>query len=699
MPDQLIRCTPHTQNGATTLMIEGLQQARAWRPLAQLRPDVRFTGRDTLNLDVFAPKLAWQTAVRKQGVLLARGSDGGVRLTTLVTVHSHDMLRVETRLSFRRPVRLEYARDVLQCATAPLPRIWAPLQTPLPEMLVGDLAFHTPLLCTQTEHACLALIANTRVLASHRRVPVALACDAARGLLSCGCVPYRLAHETYCVHYDTDTADVNGVLTYSYFLYYQNDCRPGEGLRRAAHRVWQLYAVTRAQSAAPQTRPFEEARPSARTIAPQTAHDAYAAALAAQRVNDEAAFARARSVITDVLNTPQRDGLFACAAPYGPPGHETLCRVANCSWTCYWLCRWHNDIAEDARIPAFVTRYAERLCALQKRGGFVPAWIDPQSGRTARWCVRSAETAVHVIFLAALQQLAPDPRWEKAARRAINFIIRAIAAPGRWECTETFWHASPAWKAKRPGRTDPRQGTFAAHVLALWWSAEALLQLYTVTGTPRYLSWGERVLDELSLYQQVWDAPFLAVPSFGGVAASNTDVQWNSIAQALCAKTFLDYYRACGLTEYFQRGVAALRAQYGVVERTQPRPGAAGEDLLPLLNGSAPGDLPSAYMITEPAHPRTDMLATPLWQLGPWTALCAAECIWREYGDLYVDTRRAQAFGINGVVVERTQKDLAGVAVYGRELLGAARTLTVRTDTGATFHIKVKAGAAFELQV
>ncbi len=699
MADQLLRCTPHTHNGATTLAVEGLRQDRTWQAFGHISPEIRFHGRDTLNLDIFAPKLRWQTVQKARGELLLRGSEDAVRLTTLVTVHSHDMLRVETRVSFRRPVRLELARDVLQLASAPLPRIWTPLQTPLPEMLIGDFAFRTPVMSVPLDGACLALIPNTRVLASRRRVPAAMACDAAQGVLSYGCVPYRLAHSTYCVHYDTDTADVSGVITYSYFLYYQNECRPADDVRRVAHRVWQLYAPARAQQAAPQTRPFEQSRPSARTHAPQSAQDAYAAALAAQRNGDDGALKRARSVIADLLNTPQRDGLFHLPGTYGPPGHEHLCRLADCSWTCYWLCRWQRDIAPEERLLPFVTRYAARLCALQKHGGFVPAWIDPASGRTARWCVRSAESAVHVLCWTALHECAPDPRWEQASRRAVNFVIRAIAAPSRWECTETFWHVSPGWKEKRPGRADARQGTFSSHVLALWWSAEALLSLHAATGTPRYLSWGERVLDELALYQQIWDAPFLGMPGFGGFGASNTDLQWNSIVQSLCAKTFLDYYRASGLTEYFQRGVAALRAQYGMMERAQPRAAAAGEEALPLLNGGNAGEMPLACLPADPAQPRTECSTQPLWQLGPWTALCAAESIWRAYGDLYVDTRRAQAFGINGVVVERAHSDLAGIAVYGRELLGAARTLTVRTDSGATVQLKVKANAPFELQV
>lgn len=697
MPDQLLRCTPTTQDGATILTLEGRVHGRTWRPLGTLRPDVRVTARDTLNLDIFAPHVTWQSASRARGVLTLKGSDGGVRVSTQVTVHSHDMLRVETRISTRRSIRLELARDVLQLA-APVRRLWAPLQTPLPEMVVGDFAFHTPLVCVEGEHACLALIPNIRLLVSHRRVPTAVTCDATRGELAYGCMPYHLVHDTYCVHYDTDTVEVSGVVAYAYYIYYEHDVKAGAGLRRAARRLWQLYAVTRAQHAEPQRKPFEDVRLSVRTLPLLTPHDAYAAALAAQRTNDAATRAAADELIESFLTTPQRDGLFVLPSEYGPPGHETLCRLADCSWAGYWLCCWFRDLAADERILRFVTAYAQRLCTLQKHGGFFPTWIDPATGRATRWLPRSAEAAVHVIFLAALHTIAPDERWERAARRAANFLIREVIAHSRWECTETFWHVSPGWKVKRPGKPDPRQGTFSSHVLALWWCAEALLQLYRVTGTPRYLSWGTRVLDELAVYQQIWDAPFVSVPTFGGFAAANTDIQWNCIVQSLCAKTFLDYGRVTGLSEYFARGVAALRAQYGVIERRAVR---TSQDTaqLSLLSEKSGDDLPTAYCPVNPLKPDTEVLERRLWQLRYWSALGAAETIWREYGDVYVDTRRVQAYGINGVVVKRTQADLAGIAVFGRELLGVARTLTVRTDTGETIRLKVKPSTPFEVQL
>ncbi len=727
MADPLLRFKPVKHKKDILLAIDGRASNNSWKPLMTIRPQVRVTGQDTLNLDIFVPRVTWQSSDKNARALVLQGQDGAARITTRVTLHSYDMLRVETRVSFSRPVRLEMARDCITLVNFPVEHSWSPHQTPLHEMVIGDVVFRAPVVMAQSDQRVVAVLPNLRSLASQRTVPTALTFNAGTPEISYGCVPYRLSRSTYYVHYDTDTVDLSRrTIRYSYFIYFQNNCRPREGTRRVAHRLWRLYAASQPRSITPQYAPLEECSDYAHqwslekwkagnnVLSMDTAvRAAFGMALSARRGGRDTLLKCAAEIKELALEAPQEDGLFPIlykppsthgrakgewmtGALCGPPRREDLCRLANTSTACYWLCRWHREIEKDARIPAFAANYAERLIKLQKHGGHIPAWVDPSTGKTARFCARSAETAVHAIFLAELYRLDPNSEYIRAARRAVNFVIREIAATGRWENTEAFCTSSPQWKEKKPLRRDPIQQHYTSHALALWWAAEALLRLYEVTGTFRYIQHGERVLDELSLYQQIWNPPFVAVPCFGGFGSMNTDGQWHDASQALFAKTYMDYYSKCGRTEYFKRGVGALRASFALMNC--PENGAAA-DLFSPSEASKPGRLAPYCRLEVPGDPKTCLPAPDDFDWEAGTAACASEDIRQAYGDLYVDTRRQQAFGINGIVVTRVEADLAGLAVYGREALGQARSIVVRTETGQSFTVKLKKSADFEIQV
>jgi len=698
MADQLLRCKPASRGGETVLDIEALAGRGKWRHVATIRPEIRFAARDTLNLDIFTSRLVWQESAASRTCVVASGSDGSTRLVTEVSVHSHDMLRVETRVTFRRTMRVEMVRDQMTLEQFPADHVWAPHQTPLHEMVIGDFAFRAPAVIVQSKDQCLAVIPNLRFLEGNREVPTALSVQREQATIAYGCVPYRLLHHTYFAHYDTDTADIAGVVKYSYFISFQKGCKPREGMRRTAHRLWRLYAETEAVSTAPQTAPYETfAGIAAQHDCPPGMREAYGMALRAKRTKDKALLTRATEAKEALIALPQKDGLFVLPGAIGPEGKEKLVRLADLSWACYWLVRWHKDIEQDASALAFARALADRVATLQKHGGHVPAWVEPGSGSSHRFCARSAESAAHTILMAALHQIEPTMRYLSCARRAVNFAIRELVPTGRWENTEAFCTTSPVWKGKKPLHTDPVQGGYASHVLALWTVAEALIRLFEATRYHRYLSWGERVLDELSLYQQLWDPPFIAVPCFGGFGAMNTDIQWNDAAQALIAKTYLDYYRACGLIEYCRRGTAALRTAWSMLRcaenaKIEAVCAASGAD------APNPGALVPWVAPANPGAPRTEPGSVSSSGITALSLLCVAEVVKREYGDLYVDARRNRAFGINGVQVERVQQDLAGFAVFGREALGLDRTIVVRPEGGQPFTVKVKAGAAFEVQ-
>jgi hypothetical protein len=564
-------------------------------------------------------------------------------------------------------------------------------------MLSGDVVFHCPAAVLQSGDKLLALLPNIRVLGSARTCPYALDCDPGEGTISFGCVPYRLTRGTYCAHFDTDSVDVNGVLRYSYYLYYQGDCRAGDAVRQTSRRIWKLWGVSRVQSAPPHGAPLETCRAYAHTwLASGDAipmHAAYGMALAAQRTANPTLAQQASTALDATLDHAQTNGFFDLPASYGPPDRASLSRPALMSWTAYWLCQWYGDVETDTRIPAFVKPYADALIALQKHGGHIPAWVEADRS-TSGWLTRSAECSAHLLFLARLHAIDPQPEYERAARRLANFIIRELIPAHDWCATESYRGHDWLWRKRRPRGEESVPEPRA--ILAGWWMAEGLRALTDVTGTQRYRLCGERLLDELLLYQQLWDPPFIAMPCFGGFATGSNTTQWHDCIQALIGKTLMDYYVPSGLTEYFHRGVAAVGAAASMVycrENAHTATLCTGRD-------AQRGYVPAAVLVDKPAAPTLSTRVPDYDGIVPSGIVATAlEQVWRAYGDIYIDTRRSQAFGINGIAVDRIHTDLAGTAVSARELLHKTRDIVVRTDTGVSFPVSIKADAHFEIQV
>jgi hypothetical protein len=96
----------------------------------------------------------------------------------------------------------------------------------------------------------------------------------------------------------------------------------------------------------------------------------------------------------------------------------------------------------------------------------------------------------------------------------------------------------------------------------MFWTAEALLAAYRATGKERYLHWGQRTLDELSMCQQVWQPPFIYVPALGGFGVMNADGEWNDSRETLFAELFIEYGKELDREDYIERGIAALKSGF-----------------------------------------------------------------------------------------------------------------------------------------
>jgi hypothetical protein len=189
-------------------------------------------------------------------------------------------------------------------------------------------------------------------------------------------------------------------------------------------------------------------------------------------------------------------------------------------------------------------------------------------------------------------------------------------------------------------------------------AAEACEALFRVTRNPRYREEGSAILDYLSLYQQVWSPQWLSCELFGGFGVQNTDGEWSDSRQGYFAVTYLKYYELTGRQEYFERGVAALRAMFSLFESPD-----------------------SPRTAENYAHGATDNLAgvTGLhWGTG--SSVVSIHLLAQRYGDAYVNVRQQWGVGIDGCRIPEVTVTGARIAVTILDNVATPRSVRLVFD-------------------
>lgn len=413
----------------------------------------------------------------------------------------------------------------------------------------------------------------------------------------------------------------------------------------------------------------------------------------ARQTADPALEARARSMTRLALATPQSDGLFpAVVMPvreedgwaelyWTSSGRRPAsaspeaCHLVDAAFTCQKLLEW-QDLTGDNSCLAFVDGFVQRLVSLQSdRGGF-PGWVEPD-GRIAPELDHSAESAVAISLL--FQHGAAAAR--AAALRGAAFL-EDIIADARWEDFETYYSCAP-WGT--PGERVARNGVYKQNTLSIAWCAEAMLAAWRATGAARWLRLARRCLDELSLYQAVWDPPFLPAPAHGGFGVMNADSEWNDARQSLFAPLYLRFYEATGEREYFERGASALRASFSMMYCPENAAVASAyERRFPFFGSESYG-----FMMENQGHGGGDPIGTfTIFTWGNGAALASAALIRSRYGDVYLDTRRERVLPVEAVRVGLRKGRVSIEDPFGREELlvvrddGTRELVTLRSGRG-----------------
>lgn len=241
---------------------------------------------------------------------------------------------------------------------------------------------------------------------------------------------------------------------------------------------------------------------------------------------------------------------------------ERACHIVDAAFTCRMLLEWHA-LTGDERARAFVVDFAERLLGLQRPSGAFPGWVEPD-GSVPRELAEGPESAVSAALLFELARVDPGAsEWRASAMKALPFLTE-VAREGRWEDFETYYSCAP-WGADRVGQRVARNGVYKQNTLSIAWCADAFLQAWRATDEPPYLALARRCIDELSLYQAVWDPPFLPASAHGGFGVMNADIEWNDARQSLFAPLYLELGKVMNDRELVERGVAAVRASFSML--------------------------------------------------------------------------------------------------------------------------------------
>ena len=368
---------------------------------------------------------------------------------------------------------------------------------------------------------------------------------------------------------------------------------------------------------------------------------AYGMELYGRESRDTSLTAMAERVLNLALLAPQQEGIaptifyvdsagshWIADHAWGGISRGEFLPMFHNAWTGTWLLRWADLLPlRREEIIRYATAFGEFLLKHQSANGGIPSWYDPETlAPAAPLRDENAETAGAALFLVELFDRTKEHRYLEGAERAMHYISTEIVPRRTWYDFETFFSCS----RKPLGFFDTYTQQPPQNTLCMDQAAAACIALYRATRNEQYKREGETILDYLCLYQQVWSPRWLSRELFGGFGVQNSDAEWSDARQGYFAVTLMDYYDLTGKEEYFERGVAALRAMFSLFE--------------------SPG---SPRTAENYAHSGTDAPAgvTGLhWGTG--SSVTSIHILRQRYGDAHVNLKKAWGAGIDGCTIK-----------------------------------------------
>ncbi len=316
---------------------------------------------------------------------------------------------------------------------------------------------------------------------------------------------------------------------------------------------------------------------------------------------------------------------------------DKLYQTASCSAVAAWMLKWWQELEQDGRLLERARQWGDLLVEVQLPSGAIPAWLDGETFKPEETLKESVDGACSGWFLAELFRVTKDRKYLRAAEKVGEFIATRIMARQKWQDFETFFDSM----AKPMDFFDPHTQQYLQNTFGLYWTTLLFRSLYAATHREEHLRDGCKALDYLCLFQAVWNTPYMGIHTFGGFEVANGHPIWSDARTGLIAPVLLDYYEITGMTEYFERGVAAIRNMMGMMFVPENKAVTRHYNRGPL------GSSDEAYSHRGEDTPWTGTSYD--WGVG--TNLNAIAHLEELYGDVYVDLDRMVAFGLDGCII------------------------------------------------
>ena len=325
--------------------------------------------------------------------------------------------------------------------------------------------------------------------------------------------------------------------------------------------------------------------------------------------------------------------------------------TADASLAMYWALKFYQEFEPFEEIKMKSEELFNCILNLQMKNGAIPVYLHYDSdGKTPvidEDIIDSASSGAPLMFLMEHYKITKNEKIIPIAKKIAKYIQTEIIPQDKWHDFEPFFSCT----GFPLDYYDNYTKSHVMNALCIYWCAEGFKELYKATGEKEYLESGERIMAILSLFQQIWDLPYINFNTLGGFCSQNADAELSDARQGLFVRTYMEYYIETGNKEYMERGIAALRACWAmqlVSELEEQCPG--NLEGIGTLDGVDRGSVVENY-----GHSGND-LRVPGYVMLDWgvgSSASATAYVKKHFGDLFIDFKENLAWGIDGLIVRK----------------------------------------------